>query len=227
MDKVASFISSRTSSLTMRRNVALSCLGLAVILGFGASLRRHASSRRKERRKKRGSFKVRFARRNDLKHIYRMVCDLADYLGERDAMINTFENFELDFRRQRFEMLVATSVEKDAGNNIDKDATREVLIGFAAFFSSYSTWSGSCLWLDDIYVLEEYRGRGVGTQLFSDVAKQAMVHHCARLCWESTRQNVRANAWYSHIGATSVDHHLWRLAGRELHALGYPAHGFS
>ena len=58
-----------------------------------------------------------------------------------------------------------------------------LLCGFALYHPTYSTWQGRALYLEDLYVRETHRGRGLGTALLARVAAEAVAQNCARLDW--------------------------------------------
>jgi GNAT superfamily N-acetyltransferase len=76
------------------------------------------------------------------------------------------------------------------------------MAGFALFFSTYSTFAGKPgLYLEDIFVREEHRGRGIGTELIRAGAALAVARGCARYEWIVLDWNTKAIDFYAKIGA--------------------------
>ena len=96
----------------------------------------------------------------------------------------------------------------------------EVPIGFALFFHNFSTILGKQgLYLEDLFVVPEWRGRGVGKQLFEYVASVADSRQCGRLEWTVLDWNESAIAFYRRRGAHVLDEwRICRLTGHELRA---------
>ena len=94
-------------------------------------------------------------------------------------------------------------------------------VGFALFFGTFSTFTGKPgLWLEDLFVLPEHRGRGVGTALLAHLAALAVERGCARFEWSVLDWNEDALAVYRKMGAVGMDG--WttqRLSGDALRAL--------
>ena len=85
------------------------------------------------------------------------------------------------------------------------------IVGFALFSYGYSTWVGRTLALDDLFVAERFRGRGIGGRLLAFVAEQAF-SGAKRMEWLSFKRNSRANAFYESRGAERQDAlYYWRL----------------
>src|SRR5215469_8048158 len=64
--------------------------------------------------------------------------------------------------------------------------------GYAIFFGNYSTWVGRGLYLEDLFVREAFRGRGIGQALLTAVAKIAVEERCCRMQWEVLSWNQKA-----------------------------------
>lgn len=78
--------------------------------------------------------------------------------------------------------------------------------GFALFFHNYSTFLGRRgLYLEDLFVLPAYRGRGVGRRLLSHLARVAIERKCGRLEWWVLDWNESAIRFYKSIGARPMD----------------------
>jgi len=81
--------------------------------------------------------------------------------------------------------------------------------GFALYFFNYSTWKGRPgLYLEDIFVHPEFRGRGIGKALLERVAAIAVEKDCPRLQWEVLDWNTPAIEFYRAMGAEFLDE--WR-----------------
>ena len=93
--------------------------------------------------------------------------------------------------------------------------------GFALYFFNYSTWLGRPgLYLEDIFVPVELRGKGVGKALLQRVAAVAVEKHCPRLQWEVLDWNTPAIDFYRAMGAEFLDE--WRnvrISGEALQRL--------
>ncbi len=75
-------------------------------------------------------------------------------------------------------------------------------VGFATYYFTFSTYMARrCLWLDDLYVDEDARGRGVGTRLLRALADVAADQGCARLEWITGAANAKAIGFYERMGA--------------------------
>ena len=93
-------------------------------------------------------------------------------------------------------------------------------IGFALFFHNFSTFLGRHgLYLEDLFVVPEWRGKGVGKQLLAHIAAIAESRKCGRMEWAVLDWNESAIAFYRRMGAHVLDEcRLWRLTGHELRA---------
>jgi GNAT superfamily N-acetyltransferase len=80
--------------------------------------------------------------------------------------------------------------------------------GYAVFFEYYSTWTGRGLFLEDLFVREAFRKRGIGTALLAAVARIAVVEDCYGIHWEVLDWNQKAIELYTKMGATFRDQ--WR-----------------
>lgn len=96
--------------------------------------------------------------------------------------------------------------------------------GYALFFGYFSTWVGRGLFLEDLFVREAFRGRGIGTALLASVARVAVDEKCYGIHWEVLNWNERAIEMYKAIGAEFRDQ--WRpvlLVGEALEKLAVKA----
>ena len=82
-----------------------------------------------------------------------------------------------------------------------KDDNGEI-IGYAIYFYAYYTWSGKCLYMDDLYVREKYRGQKIGTMLINKVISKAKEDKCYKLRWQVSKWNKPAIRFYESLGAS-------------------------
>ncbi len=95
-------------------------------------------------------------------------------------------------------------------------------IGFALFFHTFSTFlARPGLYLEDLFVLADHRGRGVGRALLAHLAHLAVERGCGRLEWAVLNWNQEAIRFYERLGAKpNSEWTVYRLAGEALMALG-------
>lgn len=94
-------------------------------------------------------------------------------------------------------------------------------VGFALFFHNFSTFRGAPgLYLEDLFVEPEYRGRGIGRTLLAHLAQLALERGCERLEWAVLDWNRPAWTFYASLGARPLsDWTLHRLSGEALRTL--------
>lgn len=132
---------------------------------------------------------IREAKRSDVPAILELIKGLAEYERAPNEVINTVEGLEADlFDHNLCEAIVSE--------------TNGEIIGFALFFTSYSTWKGPCVYLEDLYVLPERREGGIGSALFDAVVEVARKRKVARMDWQVLDWNTPAIEFYKRKGAT-------------------------
>ena len=133
---------------------------------------------------------VRTATPKDVPAIFSLIQELATYERAPEQVVNTPEQLTLDlFHDQICEALVACN---------DQDQ----IVGFALFYTSYSTWKGRCLYLEDFYVLEAERKQGYGQALFDEVVSIAKDRGVKRMDWQVLEWNHTALNFYRRNHAT-------------------------
>ena len=97
--------------------------------------------------------------------------------------------------------------------------------GFAFFFFNYSTWNGRPgLYLEDLFVYPQFRGKGIGKALLTHLAKIAVDENCARFDWHVLRWNTSAIEFYKSLGAAVMQQWLtMRVEGEALTKLARSA----
>jgi GNAT superfamily N-acetyltransferase len=90
--------------------------------------------------------------------------------------------------------------------------------GFALYFHNFSTWLGKPgLWLEDLFVKPEHRGKGFGRALLVEVARLAVERGCGRVEWSVLDWNEPSIGFYHALGAASQDEWtIFRLEGEAL-----------
>ena len=137
---------------------------------------------------------LRPAVRADVPLILALIRELAEYELEPDAVLAT----EALLESQLFDGPPAAEV-------IIAEADRRPA-GFALFFHNFSTWQGRRgLYLEDLFVRPDFRGRGVGHALIAYLARLAVQRGCARFEWSVLDWNAPAIDFYRRIGAVGMD----------------------
>jgi len=90
--------------------------------------------------------------------------------------------------------------------------------GFAFYFWNYSTWQGRPgLYLEDLFVRPQFRGKGIGKALLVHLARVALKNNCGRLVWQVLDWNTPAVEFYESLGAETMKEWLtMRVAGEAL-----------
>jgi GNAT superfamily N-acetyltransferase len=119
------------------------------------------------------------------------------------------------------EDIVASLFRKDSQAKAVICSIAGVSVGFAVYFFNYSTWLGRYgLYLEDLYISPEYRGRGAGKALLKYLAKLAVEKDCGRFEWRVLKWNKSAIDVYEAIGAKPQDEWLgYRLEGKDLETI--------
>lgn len=93
--------------------------------------------------------------------------------------------------------------------------------GFALFFHNFSTFLGRPgIYLEDLFVRPEVRGRGLGRSLFAELGRLARDRGCGRIEWAVLDWNEPSIEFYRSLGAVALDEWTtYRLTGDAMHAL--------
>lgn len=151
---------------------------------------------------------IRFAREEDVDTILRMIRALADYEHLLDQVVAT----PALLREWLFEKRAAQVLLVEEGDEA---------VGFALFFHNFSTFLGRAgIYLEDLYVVPQCRGRGYGKALLRRLAQLALEEGCGRLEWWCLDWNQPSIDFYRSIGAQPMDEWtVYRAAGDALTAL--------
>ncbi len=139
------------------------------------------------------NFTIEYAKVDDVPIILRLIRDLAEYERAPNEVVATEEGLRevLFGERPAAEVLIARQ--------------SEVPVGFALFFQNFSTWLGRPgLYLEDLFVRPEDRGKGYGRALLLRLAQIAAERGCGRMEWAVLDWNEPAIEFYRTLGATPM-----------------------
>ena len=151
------------------------------------------------------TIEFRFARRGDVPQILTFIRELADYEGMLDQVVATEELLtKWLFEKEKAEVLLGSCGGKT--------------VGFALFFHNFSTFLGrGGIYLEDLYVCPEYRGRGYGKAFLMQLAAVAVERGCGSLEWWCLDWNKPSIDFYLGMGAKAMsDWTVYRIDGERL-----------
>ena len=150
----------------------------------------------------------RFATPDDVPVILNLIKQLAEYEKAADQVVATEKLLHESLFEQRAAEVLLVEVDGRA-------------VGFAVFFTSYSTWLARAgIFLEDLFVLPDERGKGYGKGLLVRLAQIAVERGCGRLEWNCLDWNQPSIDFYLSLGAEKME--CWttyRLEGDTLEAL--------
>jgi len=152
---------------------------------------------------------IRPATEQDVPVIRGFIRDLAVYERLEHEMVATDEDLRKTlFGDRRYAEVVFACVDGDP-------------VGFALFFHNYSTFLGKPgIYLEDLFVRPEARGRGIGKRLLAWLAQATVERDCGRLEWSVLDWNEPSITFYRNLGAVLKDEwQIFRLTGDALNAL--------
>ena len=154
---------------------------------------------------KNADISFRFANESDCALILDFIRRLAEYENLLDQVVATEDLLrEWIFQKQKAEVIFAVYEGKE--------------VGFALFFHNFSTFLGrSGIYLEDLFVLPEYRGLGLGKALLKKLAQITVERGCGRLEWYCLDWNKPSIDFYLSLGAVALDDWTtYRIAGETL-----------
>jgi GNAT superfamily N-acetyltransferase len=152
---------------------------------------------------------VRFAEPSDVPEILAMIKELAQYEKEPDAVVATEDLLHVALFGDNPAVFALVAVVDGAA------------VGFALWFRNFSTWLGRHgIYLEDLYVRPEFRGRGIGKQLLVELARICEDRDYGRLEWWVLDWNTPAWDFYEGVGAIPMSEWtVHRVTGDALRSL--------
>ncbi len=153
-------------------------------------------------------FTVRFAKKEDAKIVFNMIRELAEY----EKLLDHFEATEELVRESLFRRNVAETLIGEF---------KHEPVSYAIFFYNISSFLGRIgIFIEDLYVKPEMRGKGFGKVMFSFIAKLAVERNCGRLEWACLDWNKPAITFYKKMNAVPLeDWTIYRVVGEDLKEL--------
>lgn len=142
------------------------------------------------------SIKIRKAKVEDVPALHNLILELAEFEDGLNFVSITKDDLIRDGFRENalFEAIVA---ERD-----------NEIAGTAIYYFTYSTWSGKCLYLEDLIVKRNIRSNGIGSSLMKEVIRIAKRSGSKRMAWQVLNWNVDACDFYRKFGASLDDEWL-------------------
>ncbi len=150
-------------------------------------------------------FRIRFAEENDVSIILDFIKELADYEKLSSEVVATEEIlFDSLFTKHQAEVIIGEY--------------KGSPVGFALFFHNFSTFLGKAnLYLEDLFIQQQFRGLGLGKAMFSCLAKICVERNCGRLDWWCLDWNESSIMFYKKLGARPMtDWTVYRVDGQAL-----------
>jgi len=135
------------------------------------------------------NIKIRSGLKRDLPHVLELINELASFEKASDQVSNTVEKMEQD----------GFGINPIYGFFVAE--MNERIVGLSLYYYRYSTWKGKRLYLEDIIVTEEERGKGLGKLLFERTMKFALEQNCTGMMWQVLDWNKPAIEFYKRYEA--------------------------
>lgn len=131
------------------------------------------------------NYQIRQATEVDFEAIYALIMELALFVKTPEKVKITPQQMKLD--KDIFQALVVVH--------------NDEIIGFASYYFAYFSWTGKFIYLDDLYVKENFRGQGIGSALMQNIFDLGRKNNCKKVRWQVSNWNSDAIEFYKKLGA--------------------------
>ncbi len=130
---------------------------------------------------------VRMAIQKDFHDVHSLIMEFATFIKTPEKVTTTPEQMIED---------------SNIFNCIVAETSDNHIVGFATYFFSYYSWTGKAIYLDDLYIKRENRGKGIGNMLFEKVRMIGKEENCYKMRWQVSNWNENAQEFYKRKGAS-------------------------
>ena len=123
---------------------------------------------------------------SDFEELLSLFLEFATFEKLPDKMVNSVKQMQEE--QAYFHGFIARSENKE-------------IVGYATYFFAYYTWTGKSMYMDDLYVRQDFRGKGIGTKLIEAIISYAKEQNCNGLRWQVSEWNKPAIEFYKNLGA--------------------------